>query len=116
MNSRLDAIRDWDSEACKAGYSVVFLSISLDISQRQLERFIFERFQQTPRAWMSLLRMRQAMALLNRGYQVQEVARRLSYAGAAEFCRAFHRHFGAAPRSFLRSCSVPDPTDVAFGK
>ena len=116
MNSRLDVIRDWDSEVRKAGYSVVLLSVTLRISQRQLERFIIGRFHQTPRAWMSLLRMRQATVLLGRGYQVQEVARHLAYAGSAEFCRAFHRHFGAAPRSFLRSRSVSDPTNVAFGK
>jgi transcriptional regulator GlxA family with amidase domain len=52
------------------------------------------------RRWLTALRMQRAVRLLEHGTSVHLVAANCGYRSAAAFSRAFHEHFGTAPRDW----------------
>ena len=51
--------------------------------------------------WCRLARLEVASELLDSGYRPTDVARRVGYARARSFSRAFRARFGRSPREYL---------------
>jgi AraC-like DNA-binding protein len=108
VKSRLDAVQDWEARAEEAGYCVATLAEMHGVSKRQFDRYILKRFGETPKDWTRRLRMERAVALILGCHQIQEIARDLKFARAAEFDRTFRQYFGVTPGAFRESASRPN--------
>lgn len=100
MQSCLIRIRDWESRAEAADYSLHALAGKCGVSVRQVERHFKKHFQLTPRRWLRGFRMEQAARLLNEKKSVKIVASDVGYNCPEHFTRAFTGHFGVAPSAY----------------
>ena len=70
-------------------------------SRRQLQRAFAEAGETSFRACLQRVRMKRAAELLREGSRpVGEVAAAVGYRQAAQFAKAFRRHYGVPPSSF----------------
>lgn len=97
MNSRLNRIQDWEKLARDSGYSTKRLASTCQVSPRQLQRFFLETWQISPRHWLTRVRQRRALDLLQRVGSVKEISWQLGYKTTAHFSREFKRHHGICP-------------------
>lgn len=102
MSARLERVKDWEALAQAADYQPRIIARSLRISLRTLERYFLSYFGLTPATWIEELRMREAVAFLNQGESVKEVAGRLKYKHPSNFTNAFTRKWGICPREYFR--------------
>jgi AraC-like DNA-binding protein len=100
MGSRLDKVQDWGALARGANYNSRKLADVCHISLRQLERFCKDVRRQTPKDWLSDMRMCEARKLLLQGLIIKEVAAALGYKQVSHFCREFKRKIGCTPGRF----------------
>ena len=101
MNSRLDAIADWEQRAAEAQYCVAALARNVDASEEHLRRVIHERFRQGVHEWLTDLRMCRAVALLAQGKRVKDIAVILGFDTSSSFGAVFHQRLGCTPREYL---------------
>ncbi|WP_220198710.1 helix-turn-helix transcriptional regulator [Ktedonospora formicarum] len=87
-----DISHDWSNEA---------LANQLGISSEQLRRLCLQQLGESPMKYLTLLRMRRAMALLSSdSYSVEQVAMRIGYHNAFAFSTAFKRAAGVSPSAY----------------
>ncbi|KIR02474.1 Transcriptional regulator, AraC family [Lachnospiraceae bacterium TWA4] len=53
--------------------------------------------------YISKLRLRQSVKMLNEGASIQEISKMYGYTSNSGFSNAFHREFGMSPRAFMKS-------------
>jgi AraC family transcriptional regulator, regulatory protein of adaptative response / methylphosphotriester-DNA alkyltransferase methyltransferase len=99
----LDAIRrDYSDESL----SLADVAHTIATSRRQLQRVLSEH-DTSFRAELQRVRMtRAAMLLRDPALPVAAVARAVGYRQAAQFSKAFRRHYGRPPSAVRRSASV----------
>jgi len=105
MSSRLNRITDWDTRARKAKYRVAALAKVCSITERQLRRFIHDRFGISPHVWMTRVRLEKSPAMLSQGKMVKEVAAEVGFMGANHFSREFKKRYKLSPNVFRASRS-----------
>src|SRR5688572_21897401 len=105
---RIKELLGW-VEAGNYGCTLKDLSFRLRISQRHLGRLFKRHTGITFHEYLRSSRLRKARSLLlDNGPSVKEIAARIGYRAASNFCNDFRRAFGVSPRSF-RSASQSQP-------
>ncbi len=79
MNSRLDAIVDWEELAFLARYRVAELAAKVGCCARTLQHYIRDRFLKAAHLWLTELRMKRAVEFLKTGRAIKEIARGLGF-------------------------------------
>src|SRR5258705_2681565 len=100
MSSRLARVANLASLgniAKQAHYNLHDFADLCSVSVRQLERFFKHSLDQTPRAWISELRIQEAKKLLSRGLSVKETAYSVGFKHSSHFCRTFKHRTGMSP-------------------
>jgi len=106
MASHLDHITNWNVRAGQARFTVRNLAALCQVSNRQLERFFKQRFEQSPELWLKHVRLWRAQALLADGLSVKETAYAVGFKQVSHFCREFKRLTGITPFTFeMTDCS-----------
>lgn len=77
-------------------------STHLQVSERTLSRLFLQDTGLTFRAWRQRLRLLGALAPLEQGERVTDVALGCGYDSVSAFIAAFRQHFGATPGEFFR--------------
>ncbi|HAS6194683.1 TPA: helix-turn-helix domain-containing protein [Vibrio vulnificus] len=72
------------------------------LSPTQFQRQFKTRMGMTPYAWLSRLRLEQAMKLLQAGQSSTEVAHQIGYYDQAHFSKAFKQTYGITPSQIAR--------------
>ena len=112
MNSRLDAIQDWEPSAKDVLWRQDLLAQSVGVSQRNFRRFVRDRFGKGLHEWLNDLRMRHAVFLLKEGKPIEIIAIELGFHSASAFDAAFHQWAGQCPLKFLRTkADIPHTTE-----
>ena len=108
MSSRLDIITDWEELAKDSAFKVRVLARTVGVSSESLRLYVRNRFDVSPRKWLSEMRMREAQRMLVKGKLVKEVADALGFAHPTHFSRAFRMTHGISPRASvsLKSCGL----------
>lgn len=99
--SRLDRITDWSEKARDARYLVGPLATKLGISTRHMQRYLFERFQKSPREFLRMLQMEAAVEHLSDSKAIKVVSMELGFRQVSHFSRCFKQTFGKSPTAFL---------------
>jgi len=73
------------------------------ISLRHLERMFKVESGCTPREWLRIQRLNNALLMLQRAQSVKQVAYSLAYSQIPQFCREFKTRFGITPKEFRQS-------------
>ena len=97
----IDDLERWRGLAAKSRYRAKSLSMELQISRRQLERYTRRLFGLGPQRWLNGQRLANARELLMNEGSVKSVAYRLGYKWVSQFSREFKSHFGHSPRTLL---------------
>jgi AraC-like DNA-binding protein len=95
----LEALR---TLAASCAYSPRGVAAHFGVSQRQLHRLFMMHLGCSPREWLREERMRCALQLLRESNTVKEVAYRLGFLQASQFCRDFRLRFGHPPSAELK--------------
>ncbi len=95
--------KSWPRWARESGYSVRKLAELLGISVRQLERYVSNDFNQTPKKWLQDQKMAEAQELLLKTRNVSEVALALGFTHSTHFSRAFKKAFHVSPIEYIRT-------------
>lgn len=113
MNLKWKEMPDWSTLGQQANWSVVKLAQQLKVSVRTLERQFLKTMGKPPKAWLAEQRLKQAMALLQTGVSVKEVAFHLGYRHAHHFSREFKLRWGVRPTyaQFNRSLQKSETTN-----
>ena len=112
MESRLDRIRDWETQARRAKYRVQRLARKLGVTPRHLHRYFLNQFGVPPRRWLADLRMSDAQRMLRTGKPGKDVASRLGFKHQTHFCRAYRRARGTTPNASDNHRVIALPTHV----
>lgn len=112
MQSRLNVYTDrqWKAVAADNAFSVSRVAKQCEVTVRQLERFIQEKFKQSPHAWMRSVRLGLAVELLLEAATVKEVANELGYRRVSHFCSDFKTRFHCSPGQYKRHNTIPART------
>src|SRR6478735_2596701 len=86
--------------ANQSGYQPVKMARIGRISLRQLERECKIEFGCTPRDWLKMQRLNNALIMLCGAPSVKYVAYALAYQQIPQFCREFKKRFGITPSKF----------------
>ena len=86
------------------------LSRLLGYSREHLTRVFKAAYHITPHRYCDTLRMERASELLLQGSPVYRVAQELHYSSPYAFSKAFKKHFGVAPRPYVKSFSQANGT------
>jgi AraC-like DNA-binding protein len=99
MNTRLNHIHNWPELAQQANWSAALLANECGVSLRTLERFFRKQMGNTPKAWLSEQRQKEAAEFLRNGASVKEAAFQFGYRYAHHFSREFKAYWGVCPTS-----------------
>ncbi len=100
MSSRLDRIEDWDREAIRARYRVTTLAIQCQVTGRQLQRYIFNKFGSAPHVWLMRKQLKTAETFLSEGASVKEAACQAGFSREDIFSRRFKQYYDITPKEF----------------
>ncbi len=103
MKSSLDAVSDWEQRLKQSGFGVAALAKACEISERELRRYIQDRFGVSAHNWIAVKRMEMARALLMDGKSVKQISSDLDFKQDSHFSREFRRFHGASPTHFRAS-------------
>ncbi|MDE3027235.1 MAG: GlxA family transcriptional regulator [Paracoccaceae bacterium] len=82
-------------------FDLIACAESAGVSLRQLQRLFMSHLHQTPRQYMSDLRLQHGRSLLaETNLSVLEVAIACGYRSSAHFAKSFHGKYGVSPRRF----------------
>jgi AraC-like DNA-binding protein len=97
MNTKLKRIQNWPGLAKEAGWSVTRLAKLCAVSSATLRRHFLLITTKSSRQWLAEERQRQALALLQDGCSIKEIANYLDYKQQTNFTRKFKEHWGVCP-------------------
>lgn len=106
------------SLASQSNYQPVKMARLCRVSLRQLERLSKVEWGCTPRQWLRMQRLNNALLLLSKAQSVKQVAYSLAYAQIPQFCREFKARFGITPKQFRNSqaCTQDKILTANFGR
>ena len=87
------------SLANQSNYEPVKMARLCQISLRHLERTLKVESGCTPREWLKMQRLNNALLMLRKAQSVKQVAYALAYHQIPQFCREFKMRFGISPRN-----------------
>ena len=99
MKSRLDQVRDWPALAKTAKYQLKALARISKVSERQLRRYLWERFQKAPKHLLDAWRAEVARQDLDRGELVKAASNSACFSSSSNFNRFYKRVTGITPRN-----------------
>jgi AraC-like DNA-binding protein len=91
------------SLANQSNYQPVKMARLCQVSLRHLERTFKVESGCTPREWLKIQRLNNALLMLRKAQSVKQVAYELAYLQIPQFCREFKARFGITPKEFRRS-------------
>ena len=91
------------SLANQSNYQPVKMARLCQISLRHLERTFKVESGCTPREWLKMQRLNNALLMLRKAQSVKQVAYALAYHQIPQFCREFKMRFGITPKEFRQS-------------
>jgi AraC-like DNA-binding protein len=91
------------SLANQSNYQPVKMARLCQISLRHLERRFKVESGCTPREWLKMQRLNNALLMLRKAQSVKQVAYALAYPQIPQFCREFKMRFGITPKEFRQS-------------
>ena len=94
-------VENWVKLAQDAGYQTKALSIKLNVSCRQLNRYTQEAFGQSPQAWLDQQRLLKAVQMIEKSRSAKEVAAELGFKQVSHFSRKFKIFYGLPPIAYL---------------
>ncbi len=83
--------------------SLSLIAEELHLSERQVERLFKRQYGCNFHAYITHLRMQEALAMLKVGATVDEITESVGYGSVSAFYRAFRFYFGCSPREFLQN-------------
>ena len=89
--------------ANQSNYQPVKMARLCQISLRHLERTFKVESGCTPREWLKMQRLNNALLMLRKAQSVKQVAYALAYPQIPQFCREFKMRFGITPKEFRQS-------------
>lgn len=89
--------------ASQSNYQPAKMARLCRLSLRQLERIFKVESGCTPRQWLRMQRLNNALLLLRTAQSVKQVGYSLAYAQIPQFCREFKTRFGITPKEFRQS-------------
>src|SRR5271157_2023467 len=89
--------------ANQSNYRPAKMARLCQISLRQLERTFRTESGCTPREWLKVQRLNNALLMLRKAQSVKQVAYALAYHQIPQFCREFKMRFGITPKEFRQS-------------
>jgi len=89
--------------ANQSNYQPVKMARLCQISLRHLERIFKVESGCTPREWLKMQRLNNALLMLRKAQSVKQVAYALAYHQIPQFCREFKMRFGITPKEFRQS-------------
>lgn len=89
--------------ASESGYQPAKMARLCRLSLRQLERIFKVESGCTPREWLRMQRLNNALLLLRTAQSVKQVGYSLAYPQIPQFCREFKNRFGITPNQFRQS-------------
>jgi AraC-like DNA-binding protein len=116
---RLCRVRDLIRDCLEEELSLADLSIEADLSAWHLLRAFRQSFGETPKEYLTRLRLERAKELLTvSGRSVTEICFDLGFSSLGSFSTLFHRRVGMSPAEFRRQVrawvSVPGHQPWAF--
>jgi AraC-like DNA-binding protein len=93
----------WMRLANQSNYQPVEMARLCRISLRHLERECKVEFGCTPREWLKMQRLNNALIMLCGAPSVKHVAYALAYRQIPQFCREFKTRFGITPSEYRHS-------------
>ena len=97
MSSRLQHIKNWHELAQQAKWTVSALAQICRVSERTLRSHFLAKMGRSPKVWLAEQRQSEALALLDHGASIKEVAATLGYNQQTNFTRKFKRKWGICP-------------------
>ena len=94
------------SLANQSNYQPVKMARLCQISLRHLERMFKVESGCTPREWLKMQRLNNALLMLRNAQSVKQVAYALAYPQIPQFCREFKMRFGITPKDFRQSQAI----------
>jgi AraC-like DNA-binding protein len=91
------------SLANQSNYQPVKMARLCQVSLRHLERRFKLESGCTPREWLKIQRLNNALLMLQKAQSVKQVAYELSYPQIPQFCREFKMRFGITPKTFRQA-------------
>ena len=91
------------SLANQSNYQPMKMARLCQISLRHLERTFKVESGCTPREWLKMQRLNNALLMLRKAQSVKQVAYALAYPQIPQFCREFKMRFGITPKEFRQS-------------
>jgi AraC-like DNA-binding protein len=91
------------SLANQSNYQPLKMARLCRISLRHLERTFRIESGCTPREWLKIQRLNNALVMLRKAQSVKQVAYALAYPQIPQFCREFKMRFGITPKGFKQS-------------
>jgi AraC-like DNA-binding protein len=91
------------SLANQSKYQPVKMARLCRVSLRHLERTFKVESGCTPREWLKIQRLNNALLMLRKAQSVKQVAYELSYPQIPQFCREFKTRFGITPKAFRQA-------------
>jgi AraC-like DNA-binding protein len=91
------------SLANQSNYQPARMARLCQISLRHLERMLKVESGCTPREWLRMQRLNNALLMLRKAQSVKQVAYSLAYSQIPQFCREFKTRFGITPKEFRQS-------------
>src|ERR1700758_5622301 len=91
------------SLANQSNYQPLKMARLCRISLRHLERTFRIESGCTPREWLKIQRLNNALVMLRKAQSVKQVAYALAYPQIPQFCREFKTRFGITPKEFRQS-------------
>jgi AraC-like DNA-binding protein len=101
------SIEQLAERARHCGFEACRLAHGLGLTPRTFERRFRTAFGCPPRLWLAEQQMREALALLETGWNTKQVAVALGYGHPPSFFREFRRCFGCTPVEYLAKRSEP---------
>jgi len=108
MHWRALAARDIaDERYAKAGLTLAEIAAELGVSSHYLGKLFHRETGQSFHAYLFSVRMEKAKGMLaDPLVTAKQVAYRVGYNDASNFCRAFRSRFGATPHSYFESLQI----------
>ncbi len=98
------------AQARQSNYAAQQLAKDMGLTVRTFERRFRRAFGCAPRSWLAEQRMRDALALLERGLTPKEAAAELFFDHPQSLFRKFRRSFGCTPGDYQRGQSLSADT------